>query len=71
MTDHMRARYILPIHWNRFIQSEEPTEEPMQRLMHAAPIERIAVQRIGETWVLPSLSAEQQADQETNGSLGD
>jgi L-ascorbate metabolism protein UlaG (beta-lactamase superfamily) len=52
MTDHMKASYLLPIHWNTFIQSDEPTSEPMQRLMAAAENqpERIALQKIGETW---------------------
>jgi L-ascorbate metabolism protein UlaG (beta-lactamase superfamily) len=54
MSNHMNARYILPIHWNTFIQSEEPTAEPMERLRRAAQPERIALHAIGETWTLPT-----------------
>ena len=54
MADHMDAAYILPIHWNTFIQSEEPTLEPIQRLKKAAADhpERIAIDNIGQTWSL-------------------
>jgi L-ascorbate metabolism protein UlaG (beta-lactamase superfamily) len=53
MADHMKATHLLPIHWNTFIQSDEATAEPMQRLLAAAvdQPERIALQRVGETWV--------------------
>jgi hypothetical protein len=52
MTDHMEAAYMLPIHWSTFIQSDEPTDEPMQRLVAAANGQehRIALRRVGETW---------------------
>jgi L-ascorbate metabolism protein UlaG (beta-lactamase superfamily) len=54
MADHMSARYMLPMHWSTFIQSDEPTSEPMERLRTAAAVrpERIALQEIGETWAL-------------------
>jgi L-ascorbate metabolism protein UlaG (beta-lactamase superfamily) len=53
MFNHMKARYLLPIHWRTFIQSEEPTLEPMQRLKKAAVTQsdRIVLDSIGETWV--------------------
>ena len=52
MTDHMKASYMLPIHWRTFIQSDEPTAEPMERLLAAASGQqhRIALQKVGETW---------------------
>lgn len=52
MSRHMDAQRILPIHWNTFIQSDEPTAEPMERLLAAAgnAREKIALTRIGETW---------------------
>ncbi len=55
MAGHMNARYVLPIHWNTFIQSEEPTAEPMQRLKEAASQdpERIVLESVGQTWTLP------------------
>ena len=52
MSDHMHARRILPIHWNTFIQSEEPTAEPMTRMKEAlaAQPDRLALDAIGQTW---------------------
>lgn len=52
MAGHMNARCMLPIHWNTFIQSEEPTGEPIKRLLNAASAEpgKIALTSIGETW---------------------
>lgn len=53
MTNQMGARSIFPIHWSTFVQSEEPTPEPMQRLRAAAgPDHRIAVEAVGQTWSL-------------------
>lgn len=54
MADHMGARHVLPIHWNTFIQSEEPTHEPMQRLKAAAANQpdRIVLESIGQTWTM-------------------
>ncbi len=55
MADHMGAHHILPIHWSTFIQSEEPTGEPIERLKKAAAGEpdRIVIDAIGKTWVCP------------------
>ena len=55
MADHMGARYLLPIHWHTFIQSEEPTLEPIQRLKRATANhpERVVIESIGQTWSLP------------------
>ena len=54
MAGHLNARVIMPIHWGTFIQSEEPTEEPIQRFTRALAEqpERIALTRHGETWRL-------------------
>ena len=54
MADHMQARHVLTMHWGTFIQSEEPTLEPMQRLKKAAANqpERIVLDSIGKTWAL-------------------
>ncbi|MDH4069221.1 MAG: MBL fold metallo-hydrolase [Ignavibacteria bacterium] len=56
MCGHMNARAMMPIHWNTFIQSDEPTAEPMQRLLAAAGDDRpsVALTRIGETWRMES-----------------
>jgi L-ascorbate metabolism protein UlaG (beta-lactamase superfamily) len=53
MCDHMGATAILPIHWNTFVQSEEPTGEPIQRLRVAAAPGRIALDTVGGTWTSP------------------
>jgi L-ascorbate metabolism protein UlaG (beta-lactamase superfamily) len=52
MSDHMGAERVLPIHWRTFIQSEEPTFEPIERLKKAAQDrpERIVLDTIGQTW---------------------
>ncbi len=52
MADHMGAFHVLPIHWRTFIQSEEPTLEPMQRLKTAASAkpDRIVLDTVGQTW---------------------
>ncbi len=54
MADHMGADTILPIHWKTFIQSQEPTTEPIERLQRAIGdrADRIALSDIGETWTL-------------------
>jgi len=54
MADHLNARTIMPIHWRTFIQSDEPTMEPIARFKAAlrhAP-ERIALEDVGQTWTL-------------------
>ncbi len=54
MADHMGARSMMPIHWRTFIQSEEPTFDPIQRLKRAAADRpgMIALDDIGQTWSL-------------------
>jgi L-ascorbate metabolism protein UlaG (beta-lactamase superfamily) len=56
MTDQMGAYHILPIHWATFIQSEEPTPEPMERLKRATVNrpDRIVMESVGQTWALDS-----------------
>ncbi len=51
MADHMNAKHILPIHWGTF-PGEEGLNEPIERLRRsmASEPERIAVDRIGQTW---------------------
>jgi len=55
MADHMGAYHVLPIHWGTFIQSEEPTGEPIQRLKKAAGSrsDRIVLDAVGKSWVCP------------------
>ena len=52
MTQQMGARTIFPMHWNTFIQSDEPRREPIERLRVAAKNSgiAIAVDTIGQTW---------------------
>jgi L-ascorbate metabolism protein UlaG (beta-lactamase superfamily) len=54
MADHMGAYHVLPIHWRTFIQSEEPTMEPIARLRAAASDrpDRVVLGAIGQTWAL-------------------
>ena len=53
MAGHLNTRVIMPIHWGTFIQSEEPTQEPITRFKKALTDEphRIALTQHGETWV--------------------
>ena len=46
----------LPIHWRTFIQSEEPTMEPIARFRAAAADrpDRVALDDVGQTWTLGS-----------------
>jgi L-ascorbate metabolism protein UlaG (beta-lactamase superfamily) len=48
------ARLLVPIHWDTFVLSREPVEEPMQRLLRAAgeQAERIVIREHGETFRL-------------------
>ena len=55
MADEAGAKYILPIHHQTFVLSREPLDEPIKRLQRAlikAP-ERLALSKVGETFVLP------------------
>ncbi|EJL44253.1 MBL fold metallo-hydrolase [Brevibacillus agri] len=55
MFKESRGKWLAPIHWNTFVLSREPVDEPMQRLLAAAGEEknRIIVERQGETFTLP------------------
>lgn len=55
MFQQTRAHYLIPIHWGTFKLSNEPMEEPVQRLIAAAEKERdrIVLRQIGGTWTLP------------------
>ena len=52
------AKYLIPMHWNTFVLSAEPVDEPILRLVEAAGSEkdRIVIHAPGETFVLPSCS---------------
>jgi L-ascorbate metabolism protein UlaG (beta-lactamase superfamily) len=52
MAGHMNARAVLPMHWRTFIQSDEPTMEPIQRFTKTAPPSLVALETIGQTWTL-------------------
>jgi L-ascorbate metabolism protein UlaG (beta-lactamase superfamily) len=55
MADAARAKYVVPVHHQTFRLSEEPMNEPIERLqqaLHREP-ERLALKRIGETFVCP------------------
>ena len=51
-----RAHYVVPVHHQTFRLSEEPMNEPIERLtaaLHAEP-ERLALRQVGATFVCPS-----------------
>ncbi|MFD2372112.1 MBL fold metallo-hydrolase [Brevibacillus sp. GCM10020057] len=49
------GKWLVPIHWNTFVLSQEPVEEPMKRLLAAAGAERdrIVMDKQGMTFSLP------------------
>jgi L-ascorbate metabolism protein UlaG (beta-lactamase superfamily) len=50
------AKLLIPIHWNTFVLSQEPVEEPLQRLLKAAGEEkdRIVLTEHGQIFTLES-----------------
>jgi len=54
MANHARARAIMPIHWNTFTLSNEPQQEPIERLKAAlaAHSPTLALDDVGKTWSL-------------------
>ncbi|WP_246258727.1 MBL fold metallo-hydrolase [Kroppenstedtia pulmonis] len=54
MTVDSGAKKMVPIHWNTFVLSREPIEEPMERLLKAAgeQADRIVIREQGEIWRL-------------------
>ncbi|HCA78386.1 MAG TPA: Zn-dependent hydrolase [Bacteroidetes bacterium] len=70
MANHLGVRQIMPIHWRTFIQSDEPTMEPITRFKAALEMtpERIALESVGQTWTLdPKLA---QAGNNNNSAVG-
>jgi L-ascorbate metabolism protein UlaG (beta-lactamase superfamily) len=57
------ARYLVPIHWGTFKLSNEPMEEPLQRLVAAAgdQQDRIVLRQIGVGWKMPTTIESRQA----------
>ncbi|MBI1803365.1 MAG: MBL fold metallo-hydrolase [Ignavibacteriae bacterium] len=56
MANHMKAKAILPIHWNTFTLSFEPQREPIERLKRALAQHSptLALDDVGQTWRLTS-----------------
>lgn len=52
MAEHVRAEFVLPMHYRTFRLSYEPQNEPLERLLAAAgrDAERIVCREIGATW---------------------
>lgn len=48
------AKWLAPIHWDTFVLSAEPLDEPLERLMQAAGQEagRIVFRKHGDTFML-------------------
>jgi L-ascorbate metabolism protein UlaG (beta-lactamase superfamily) len=55
MSDFAGAKFIVPVHHQTFRLSEEPMNEPIERLKSALSTEpeRLALQQIGESYVCP------------------
>ena len=55
MANQAGARFIVPVHHQTFRLSDEPMTEPIERITEALAHEpeRLAVRRIGETFVCP------------------
>jgi len=60
MASHMNAKVFFPIHWGTFIQSDEPTNEPIERLHAAIPESgmELALSAHGETWAMEKMVAD-------------
>jgi hypothetical protein len=50
------AKYLVPVHHQTFKLSDEPMDEPVQRLKAAVSkeSERLALTEVGQTFVLPA-----------------
>ena len=55
MANRAGARHVAPVHHQTFKLSDEPLDEPIERLNHALRLDsdRIAWQKIGATFVCP------------------
>ncbi|NPV91290.1 MAG: MBL fold metallo-hydrolase [Firmicutes bacterium] len=55
MTEEMAAKWVIPMHWGAFKLSNEPMDEPIARFRQAAAgqLEKVTIQEVGATWVLP------------------
>lgn len=52
MANQMNAKTILPVHWHTFVLSNEPVDEPIERLRQAVSQHSpsLALDAIGKTW---------------------
>jgi L-ascorbate metabolism protein UlaG (beta-lactamase superfamily) len=52
MADHVKAKYVLPMHHSTFKLSFEPVTEPMERMLAAAgrDADRIVCREVGGQW---------------------
>ncbi|MGZ6550815.1 MAG: MBL fold metallo-hydrolase, partial [Tumebacillaceae bacterium] len=57
------AEWLIPIHWDTFVLSHEPVDEPMRRLLAAATADqksdRIVIQDHGATFQVPQVRSNQ------------
>lgn len=63
MAQDLKAKVFFPMHWGTFIQSDEPTHEPIQRLKKAIAGTdiQLALEEHGQTWTLKRALAESRA----------
>jgi L-ascorbate metabolism protein UlaG (beta-lactamase superfamily) len=55
MFEHVRGRWLLPMHHSTFRLSHESMEEPMQRMLRAAgsASDRVIIRNVGGQWTAP------------------
>lgn len=56
MARQLRARYLLPMHHSTFILSDEPVDEPLERLLRVAgpDVDRVVARSFGEAFEVPA-----------------
>ncbi len=71
MAEHLNAQYFFPMHWATFIQSDEPTNEPIERLLKVLSSSSMSLgwKEHGETWTLPKHIATMSLTDEEKDSI--
>lgn len=71
MAEHVGAKYFFPIHWGTFIQSNEPTNEPIERLEYAlaSTSMKLGWKKHGESWILKESTLPSLTDEEKDSIL--
>ena len=58
MAMQLQARFVVPMHWATFILSDEPVDEPLERLLRVAgnDVARVVCRSFGEAFTVPRRS---------------